>query len=279
MALRLALSRRFVQGGGLTEPARGKGGKTEFRDHRLYAEGDDLGRLDWNVYGRLGELHIKRFQADADVEILIRLDVSASMSFGPKDQMARRLVAGLCFGLCAQQRPVRVETVASELSVVGPCVRREADALRMLEALEALPTPAGILNSRTFVMRRGPQAKNQLIYLISDFLDDIDTSYDGFGAKEGQLGISCAMFAVLAHEERDPKPGGRVRLVDYEGRGDLDLTLDAKTCEAYRRLLDAQLKEHHRLAVSRAGVFEVVPAEGEFDEILLRHFAAGGAPK
>ena len=32
---------------------------TDFVDYRPYVPGDDFRRIDWNVYGRLGSLHVK----------------------------------------------------------------------------------------------------------------------------------------------------------------------------------------------------------------------------
>ena len=35
------------------------GAGQEFGQHRPYSHGDDLRRVDWNVYGRLGQLFLK----------------------------------------------------------------------------------------------------------------------------------------------------------------------------------------------------------------------------
>ncbi|MCL4731552.1 MAG: DUF58 domain-containing protein [Planctomycetes bacterium] len=43
--------------------ARALGAGQEFAAHRAYARGDDLRRVDWNVYGRLGQLFVKLFEA------------------------------------------------------------------------------------------------------------------------------------------------------------------------------------------------------------------------
>jgi len=69
------------------------GGGIEFADHRDYAPGDDFRYLDWNVFMRLDELLLKRFQEEEDLHVYIFLDCSRSMAFGnpPKFDFARQV--------------------------------------------------------------------------------------------------------------------------------------------------------------------------------------------
>ena len=39
-----------------------RGESLEFADHRQYSQGDDLRRIDWNLYGRLEKLFLKLFR-------------------------------------------------------------------------------------------------------------------------------------------------------------------------------------------------------------------------
>src|SRR5688500_20169731 len=57
------------------------GGGIEFADHREYTAGDDFRYLDWNVYARLGDLLLKRFQEEEDLHVYLLLDASRSMGF------------------------------------------------------------------------------------------------------------------------------------------------------------------------------------------------------
>src|SRR3954470_12885043 len=51
----------------------------EFADYRQYATGDDLRRVDWNAYARLGTLMVKQAQAEHDTLLYMLLDASPSM--------------------------------------------------------------------------------------------------------------------------------------------------------------------------------------------------------
>jgi uncharacterized protein (DUF58 family) len=91
--LRLA-ARRAVNGRREGERAtRKRGGSAEFVSHRPYAQGDDLRALDWNLYGRLGQLYVKEFAREEALPVRIAVDTTASMA--PKFDYARRLAAAL----------------------------------------------------------------------------------------------------------------------------------------------------------------------------------------
>jgi uncharacterized protein (DUF58 family) len=54
----------------------------EFADYRPYAPGDDLRRVDWNIYARLGEPFVKTAQSEARVALTLLIDASRSMGEG-----------------------------------------------------------------------------------------------------------------------------------------------------------------------------------------------------
>ncbi len=136
-SLRLA-ARRAVNGRREGERAtRRRGGSAEFVSHRPYVQGDDLRAIDWNLYGRLGQLYVKEFARQEALPVRIAVDTTASMA--PKFDYARRLALALAL-------------IANEES---PTVRMpELEALR-LGAPFALP-----------VVSRG------LLLVVSDLWDD-----------------------------------------------------------------------------------------------------------
>ena len=72
-----------------------------------YVQGDDLRHIDWNVFARTERFYLKRFKGETNMQLLILLDASASMTYGSgKHQQAglralRGGFAGLSF---SQQR-------------------------------------------------------------------------------------------------------------------------------------------------------------------------------
>src|SRR5512134_1540651 len=76
-----------------------RGSSVEFADYRNYAPGDDLRRLDWNIYARLERPFIKLLEEEEDLAVHILVDGSQSMDWGEGDEhkfnYALRLAAGL----------------------------------------------------------------------------------------------------------------------------------------------------------------------------------------
>ncbi|MDQ1515995.1 MAG: hypothetical protein QOE80_1825 [Actinomycetota bacterium] len=58
------------------------GGGTEPADGRLYAPGDDVRRMDWNLTARTGVPHVRTTIADRELETWLVIDGSASLDFG-----------------------------------------------------------------------------------------------------------------------------------------------------------------------------------------------------
>src|SRR5580693_8935507 len=86
--LRRRLEIRARSGGGGEHLARRRGGSSEFHEHRSYAPGDDLRRLDWAAYARTGEPVLKIFRAEEDVIARLLCDASASLGVGDPPKLA-----------------------------------------------------------------------------------------------------------------------------------------------------------------------------------------------
>jgi len=57
------------------------GSTVDFADFREYMPGDDLRRIDWNVYGRFEKFYIKLFLDERQMHTQIFLDCSESMAW------------------------------------------------------------------------------------------------------------------------------------------------------------------------------------------------------
>ena len=60
------------------------GFSVEFAQHRPYVAGDDLRHLDWKVYGRSDKLHLKQYEQETNLDLVLLVDSSGSMDFGSR---------------------------------------------------------------------------------------------------------------------------------------------------------------------------------------------------
>jgi uncharacterized protein (DUF58 family) len=214
-----------------------RGSSVEFADYRDYAPGDDLRRLDWNIYARLERPFIKLFEEEEDLAVHILLDGSRSMEWGQgeanKFGYSVRLAAGLGAVALASGDALSVAMlqggrVAAEL---GPA-RGQAVLPRLFGFLEGLRAggETDLVNSlREYALT---PRRPGLLVLISDLL--ATEGYEpGLRPLLGR-GHEAALIHVLSVDELDPPLAGDLQLLDIETGHAQDVSLDGGLRELYR---------------------------------------------
>ncbi len=69
--------------------SRRRGFSTEFSDFKPYVPGDDTRLLDWRIWARTDRLFVKRFEAETNLEMMLVLDATASMSWRWQDTISK----------------------------------------------------------------------------------------------------------------------------------------------------------------------------------------------
>ncbi|NOS99308.1 MAG: DUF58 domain-containing protein [Phycisphaerales bacterium] len=81
----------------------------EFADHRAYTQGDDIRHVDWKVYGRTDKYYIKRYEQETNLNCMVLVDDSESMTYRSADvamtkrQYAASMAAAVAY-LALRQR-------------------------------------------------------------------------------------------------------------------------------------------------------------------------------
>ncbi|HTA94267.1 MAG TPA: DUF58 domain-containing protein [Polyangiaceae bacterium] len=250
-ALRRRLQVTVQSGAGGEHAARRRGGSAEFQDHRPYAPGDDLRRVDWAAFARTGEPVLKLFRAEEDAVLRLLIDASASLAFGApqKIEVARRVAAAIGYlGLAGGQR-VQVlvareragQNAGRGLERVG-VPRRGRDSLAALLRDLSEPLASGAADlGRALDTTLQRSARPGLLVVLSDFLDP--------GPVTGALSRACAaghqvaLVQVFAREELEPTYDGDVSLVDAETGAPIELSMDATAIDAYVTRLAGLIEE------------------------------------
>src|SRR4249920_2854831 len=58
------------------------GTSMEFTEHKEYAPGDEIRRIDWKAVGRVDRYYVKRFEDETEMRTFLVVDSSASMGYG-----------------------------------------------------------------------------------------------------------------------------------------------------------------------------------------------------
>ncbi len=239
---RLALVASQVRAGMMKGERRStrRGTSVEFADYRDYTPGDDLRRLDWNIYARLERPFIKLLEEEEDLAVHILLDASASMDWGEGEQHKYRYALRLAAALGVIALVAGDQLTAATLSSGRPSARfgpsrGQPGLLRFLAALEGFQ-PAGATDLNASLRSYALEARRPgLAILISDLL-----APGGHAAGLAQLqarGYEAILIHLLSPDELEPPLAGDLRLVDVETGHAREVSIDGGLRELYRRRL------------------------------------------
>jgi uncharacterized protein (DUF58 family) len=206
--------RRSVRGGSQGEWRSARLGTSGlFADHRAYVAGDDLRYVDWNVYGRLGDLVVKRFEAEENVNLLLCVDRSLSMG-GAKAYAARRLAGALGYLALTHMDHVRLAWLPARTNLPLTNYRSRGRARAFLDDLTTT-SEGGITDHVRDLGRVVSAAKRRgLAVLISDF-------FDPAGAIRGLAllrarGLELGAIHIVDPRDADVPVGSSIVAVDRE---------------------------------------------------------------
>ena len=154
------------------------GFSVDFAEYRQYQPGDEIRRIDWNVYGRIDRLFVKLFEGETNTHVHFLLDCSGSMGYGSgavsKMDYAKFLTASLIYFAYNQRDGVGLVTFDQEVSGHIPAGRRSGQLVTLLSAIDRAE-PSKITEFRKpldylteFLKRRG------IVVIVSDFYDEVD---------------------------------------------------------------------------------------------------------
>ncbi len=147
-----------------------------FKDHTIYAPGEDFRSIDWRVYGRTDKLYVKRYEEERNLVVHVILDFSASMGFGTlmtKSEYACMLGVGFAYLAMKNNERFVLSTFSDSLEFYKPKKGR-AQLASMVDFLnnkkpkglskleQSLGGYKKLINSKSYVV------------IISDFLYPIE---------------------------------------------------------------------------------------------------------
>ena len=180
------------------------GFSVDFAEYRQYMPGDDIRRIDWNVFSRSDRLYVKLYEGETNTRVLVLLDVSGSMNYGSgevkKIDYARILAACLSYFAYHQRDGVGLLTFDTDVRTHLPASRRSGQLFRILSEIERIE-PSKQTEFRKplrflaeFLTRRG------LIVLISDLYDEPENIVAGLKQLRSK-GNDIVVFHVMDNFE------------------------------------------------------------------------------
>ena len=220
-SVRLAMPRTPLRGRAGERLGAGTGASLEFQDYRTYAPGDDLRHVDWAAYARTALLTVRLYREEVAPRVDLAIDVSRSMAVTDAKRRAFSELSALLACACAS-------TVTDSCVITSPGTAPEP--LPMPEHIERFLTCE--VNQSAFESGPLPFRRRSVRIVVSDFLFPHDA--DALISRLARESAWLAIVQLTLAEEAEPVVEGGRRLIDVEGRGEMDLVIDEAAVREYR---------------------------------------------
>jgi len=196
-----------------------KGRGMTFSEVREYVPGDDIRSIDWNVTAKTGKPHIKIFEEERELSVLILIDVSSSGVFGSKKDfkidVAVEIAAMLSFSAIKNNDKVGLVLFSDIIEKYIPPKKGKKHVLRLITDIvnhdfDINKKKTSIKNAIDFANKISK--RKSVIFLISDFIDnDFFNELKFLNFKHDLIGLQ-----IYDSFERDFPNIGLVNIHDSE---------------------------------------------------------------
>jgi len=194
-----------------------KGRGMTFSEVRQYQYGDDIRAIDWNVTARYNEAHVKVFEEERELTMMLMVDISGSESFGSKTQFKKDIVteiaATMAFSATQNNDKIGLILFSDQIELYIPPKKGKSHVLRIIrELIEFHPKSHKTDVSKALKFLSGTQKKKTIVFLISDFMSDEYESTLKIASKKHDI-TGIRVFDI--REEKLPNLG-MVPMLDAE---------------------------------------------------------------
>lgn len=196
-----------------------KGRGMTFAEVREYVHGDEVRTIDWNVTARFGTPHVKVFQEERELTVMLIVDISKSQLIGSDIQTKKDLITELCavIAFSATQNNDKIGALLftddTEL-FIEPAKGRKHILRIIREVLEIEPSGKGTNIPEALRHYTNAIKKRSIGFILSDFEDtNIEKSLKLASQKHDLIALN-----IYDKNEKELPNLGYVPLVDIETR-------------------------------------------------------------
>lgn len=272
--------------------SRKRGTAIEFADYRNYTKGDDLRRLDWNVFARLERPFIKLTEEEEDLAVHVLVDVSHSMNWPLPESERRPAENKLRYALILAGALGMIGLLSGDLVFVtlfdsadqrhwGP-FRGRKNSWPLVQFLEANYGAMQRMNGRQgqtsldiSLQQYALRARRPgLLLLLSDLLSPGDYRA-GLSSLQAR-GHEIVVLHLLSPDELNPEASGDLRLIDSETGDAAEITLDPMALEEYAVGLKAWLDSIAAYCLSRSIYYTKIVTDIPWESVIQQSLRRQG---
>ncbi len=152
-----------------------KGRGMTFSEVRQYQYGDDIRAIDWNVTARYNEAHVKVFEEERELTMMLMVDISGSSGFGTKNAFKEDIVteisATMAFSATQNNDKIGLILFSDQIELYIPPKKGKSHVLRIIrELIEFQPKSNKTDVAQALKFLSSTQKKKAIVFLISDFM-------------------------------------------------------------------------------------------------------------
>ena len=257
-----------------------KGRGMSFSEVRQYQFGDDVRDIDWNVTARTGDPHIKIYEEERELTVMLLVDVSGSSFFGLSGQWKQELLTEICallaFSADSNNDKVGLLLFSDQPELYIAPKKGRQNTLRMIrELLNVQPGNRSTDLSAAIQFTRNVLKKKSVCFVLSDFwAADYEVALRTLSKRHDCVGIHC-----WDQRERDLPDVGVLQTRDIEtGEQSWMDTTDPQFRRAYAQRFDQNLEKTNAI-FRRAGADFLSLQTAESYATALLHFFEKRAKK
>ena len=189
-----------VYAGGYKSVFKGRG--IEFAGIREYYRGDEFRSIDWKVSARTGSFHIREHIEERELQVVVALDLSASMAFGSgakeKRESAVEFAAAMSMAASSNNDKVGVCLFTDEVEKYVVPAKGKTHILRLIrELLYFIPERKGTDIKVALDYLNNTLTRRSIVFLVTDALN--------VSEMERQLTITAARHDLVMVLVKDPR--------------------------------------------------------------------------
>ena len=251
------------------------GQTVEFADYREYMLGDDIRRIDWNLYSRFEKFFLKLFTDERQMHVQIFLDCSASVGKedSRKGEYAVAVAAALGFLSVHNMDKVSFNLIKGDKAenpygtIVG-----KTSFFRAISELENVKFEGDADLEKAITSCPNTGSSDGLTVIISDFFTKTDwkKAVDYLTYKKRQV----LLVQLMTPDELEPVYDGRLNLIDAEAEDltdsrNMKLRITRSLQIAYKDALKDFKADLKSFCVSRGAEFISIDTDKSIEKMLF----------
>ena len=259
-----------------------KGRGLEFNEYRDYSIGDDASMFDWRASAKTGDILVRKYIEERDIDVFFLLDASSNMLFGSTDKLKVEymieLVASLSHAVLEAGDNVGLGLFTDKIvEKIAPSRNREQFYLITKKMLEVENYGGRFDFNQACKFALSYLRESSILIILSDFSNLLDNP-----ANEEYLKLITKKFDVISIMIRDlrdremPEDVGQVVLQDPST--DKTLIVEPELIkQAYERFIREQENKIKNLFFKEGASFIDIQTDKSFVKPLVGLFRARAA--